>query len=391
MRGVTGSCVLAVLLPVACLAAENVTITTYYPSPHGVYRDLRLAPSDEPVVNGAADEGRIYFNNTNHGFRLYHYNGTDYEWTPSLGGAGASFWSMNLSQNSIHNNNNANVSIGTNNSVAPLTVEYGEASPVAASEEPRFITFVKHLNGYSTDQWLSFYLFPPATAFGAYHAGSTMVYACSNPPENLTLAAAGNTSSISFNVGNYSDQLSEVMRLTNPCYVSGSATCPRVGIGTTNPQFPLQVDSGDEEVAPLVVRAERTNLKSGRFNIVPIWNRTYMAYGLIWQNDAWHNDPYEYPSGTFNHYGGKFGLQNDRGAFWNAYDSTAGNNVVVSWNRAADLTLWDLNGTWVSNVTLANDDTLACNAGNAGLVKYNGTGFYGCNGTPVTGWLQLKQ
>jgi hypothetical protein len=389
MKGVTVFCFLVLCLPASCLAENNVTITTYYPSPHGVYRDLRLAPSAQPAafVCDAAHEGLTYYNDTDHGARLCHFDGTNYTWTSNLGGGGASSWAMNSSQNSIHNINNGNVSIGTNSAPAALTVFYQEDSP-SASEDPRVMTFAKHLNGHSPDQWLSFYLYPPGTAAGAYRAGSTMVYACSVPPENLKLATIGNTSSISFNVGNYTDQLSEVMRMTNPCY-DGTNTCPRVGIGTAAPAFPLQVESGDEETGPLMARSAKNGVKSGLINIVPIWNRTYIAYGLYWMNDAWHNDPYEYPSGTFNHWGGKIALDNTNGTIWNAYDGVSGNNVINNpdWNRAADLNLWDLNGTWKSNVTLS-DNSATCNAGNAGLLKSNATGFYGCDGA---GWVQLKQ
>lgn len=47
----------------AC-ADESLTITTYYPSPQGVYKQLKLHPHDTPPVCNAANEGWMYYNNT---------------------------------------------------------------------------------------------------------------------------------------------------------------------------------------------------------------------------------------------------------------------------------------------------------------------------------------
>ncbi|MFH1414026.1 MAG: hypothetical protein ABIG56_04190, partial [Candidatus Omnitrophota bacterium] len=37
---------------------DTLTITTYYPSPHGVYRTLKLHPSPQPVF---CNEGEMYY------------------------------------------------------------------------------------------------------------------------------------------------------------------------------------------------------------------------------------------------------------------------------------------------------------------------------------------
>jgi len=41
---------------------ETLTITTYYPSPYGVYRNLKLSPSNEPTAG--VSEGVMYYNRT---------------------------------------------------------------------------------------------------------------------------------------------------------------------------------------------------------------------------------------------------------------------------------------------------------------------------------------
>ena len=92
------------LLVAVCLAQnqEQITITTYYPSPYGVYQGLearRLVigvgapanpmPQEDGVVNfqelpadpAFAQEGMLYYNGNFHNY--YYYNGT--RWIP-LGG-----------------------------------------------------------------------------------------------------------------------------------------------------------------------------------------------------------------------------------------------------------------------------------------------------------------
>jgi hypothetical protein len=71
------------------LAQSNFTddtfvITTYYPAPYGVYRNMRLYPSDEPT-NGV-DRGVMYFNQTND--QLYIYQNDTTKWQPLGGGGG---------------------------------------------------------------------------------------------------------------------------------------------------------------------------------------------------------------------------------------------------------------------------------------------------------------
>ncbi len=80
-------------LPVALGAQESVTITTYYPSPYGVYKNLRIFPSDEaPPACNANNTGLMYFSGNFSGDSgssyiepngMYYCNGAN--WTSSGG------------------------------------------------------------------------------------------------------------------------------------------------------------------------------------------------------------------------------------------------------------------------------------------------------------------
>ncbi|MBU0547379.1 MAG: hypothetical protein KJ710_07545 [Candidatus Omnitrophica bacterium] len=61
--------------------AEDITITTYYPSPYGVYKNLRLYPNDDNTPAAAcANEGEMYFDNSDS--KLYVCSGSpgSYTW-----------------------------------------------------------------------------------------------------------------------------------------------------------------------------------------------------------------------------------------------------------------------------------------------------------------------
>jgi hypothetical protein len=67
--------------------SETLTITTYYPSPYGVYRNLRLSPSDEPQ-GSAVQPGVMYFNRTDK--NIYIYKGPSDGGWQIMGGGGSS-------------------------------------------------------------------------------------------------------------------------------------------------------------------------------------------------------------------------------------------------------------------------------------------------------------
>jgi hypothetical protein len=79
---------LALSVTAICFAqsnqSETLTITTYYPSPYGVYRNLKLSPSNLPT-NGV-DRGVMYYDNSTN--KLRYYDGT--VWVNITDGGGAS-------------------------------------------------------------------------------------------------------------------------------------------------------------------------------------------------------------------------------------------------------------------------------------------------------------
>ena len=68
-----------ILIPAGCSFAqtynETLTITTYYPSPYGVYRNLKLNPSPLPVLG--VSPGVMYYD-TNWGGVIRYFNNTDW-------------------------------------------------------------------------------------------------------------------------------------------------------------------------------------------------------------------------------------------------------------------------------------------------------------------------
>lgn len=85
-------CLLAIFLSLTTLSlaqqSESITLTTYYPSPYGVYKNLRIYPGAQPACDAATtnDEGIIYQNQTNH--IMYYCNGTSWQ---MMGGGGTSY------------------------------------------------------------------------------------------------------------------------------------------------------------------------------------------------------------------------------------------------------------------------------------------------------------
>jgi len=92
---------------------EKITITTYYPSPYGVYNEMQLFPHSTPVTTCDAEhEGTMYFDSDDH--MLYVCGcpqGGVCSWN-AAGGAGAGFWAA--SGDDIYNTNTADVKITRN-------------------------------------------------------------------------------------------------------------------------------------------------------------------------------------------------------------------------------------------------------------------------------------
>jgi len=109
---------------------EVQTITTYYPSPQGIYYSVRLYPNRNPPACDAAhqeNEGLLHYNDvavgtlTNIG--LYYCNGNQWQF---IGGSGTDLnWTL-FNDQYLHTNDPAwNVGIGTQTPLAKLHVENG--------------------------------------------------------------------------------------------------------------------------------------------------------------------------------------------------------------------------------------------------------------------------
>ena len=68
------------------LAAEEITITTYYPSPYGSYNELQLYPHTPAVTTcDDAHKGTMYYSSTDD--QVYVCKGTTLSWQPVGGGS----------------------------------------------------------------------------------------------------------------------------------------------------------------------------------------------------------------------------------------------------------------------------------------------------------------
>lgn len=101
------------LIPPAFLCsyifAEDIMISTYYPAPHGVYKVMRLYPSDRTSVacSAATDEGNMFYDDGagTDPAGLYYCDGVDWQTI------GEGFWTS--TGDDIYNTNTGNVGIGT--------------------------------------------------------------------------------------------------------------------------------------------------------------------------------------------------------------------------------------------------------------------------------------
>ena len=110
---VVGSAFVLFSLPAISLADDNLTITTYYPSPNGVYRNLKLYPTSSPGACVAGLEGTMYFDNTTvpSAGKICHYNGAAWEWADFGASGGSGIWVENSTTHSINNTNQGKVFI----------------------------------------------------------------------------------------------------------------------------------------------------------------------------------------------------------------------------------------------------------------------------------------
>ncbi len=64
--------------------AEEITITTYYPSPYGSYNEIKLQPHTPPVAAcdnaNPSNEGSLYFDSLAHELKICVWDGANYAW-----------------------------------------------------------------------------------------------------------------------------------------------------------------------------------------------------------------------------------------------------------------------------------------------------------------------
>lgn len=111
--------ILFIVLPVFSYGAEeSITVTTYYPSPYGVYSEMRLYPkleSDATVCNSSNQEGLMFYDKTMHALRVCRCDSggacllaSEFDYTS------ANYWTLSDAETELYPNNLAwNVGIGT--------------------------------------------------------------------------------------------------------------------------------------------------------------------------------------------------------------------------------------------------------------------------------------
>jgi len=325
---------------------ESLSFTTYYPAPYGVYRYLKLNPADSPPASPSP--GMMYYDNSSDSIR---YNNS-INWVELAGGGGGgngTYWNRTAGNDNhylLHNTNTGFVGIGTQTPEAPLTVQLTDNNVNNAY----LVGLKRHFNGSAfPDIYLRFKAYPSNT--GGYLNATSVMYVPEAPSGNLEFNAVNDTQHIRFNIGNFTDSYSEVMRLVNP-----GQSKPMVGIGTTDPKFPLQIDANAYGISALGVRGMSNGLKTGFFNVFPWANSMDLVYGC-YRSNGWVNDPFDYVEYSVtkkNHTYAKLVL-NGHYVSWYAGNSISGNNQIPysgppagGFNLAFGINLWDGDGAWIS-------------------------------------------
>jgi hypothetical protein len=191
--------------------AEEITLTTYYPSPYGVYSEMRLYPKAPPPVATSCDdkqEGLMYYDNVAHALMVCRCKdstclfASNYAWTSAAG-----YWTLSTSGTDLYTNNPSwNVGIGT-------------TGPGTALD----------LNGaFSMRQMAVPGLSPSGQGRLYFDSASQKFKVSENGAAYVDLLSSGGG-------GGWTDD-GAVVRLT-----TGT---DKVGIGTTSPQFKLEVNAG---------------------------------------------------------------------------------------------------------------------------------------------------
>ena len=231
---------------------EHLTITTYYPSPFGVYNEERLFPHDTPTVtcDGTPNdpsnnrEGWMYYSNNLHLLLVCHYNQNtgQWGWLPS-----SSLWDVSpTNPNDIFNINTGGVAIGTNSAGAAKLLVSDQGDLLARFEALDGLTQLQLSSGHNSanDVWLRF----------LNHVSNTEL-------ERWRFYLRSSENSFRIKPYNVASQKNANFIFDNP---DDGGFLTRIGIGTTDPDAGLEIDRGtDNSVPALLLRSDGPGWGSG--------------------------------------------------------------------------------------------------------------------------------
>lgn len=377
---------------------EKLTISTYYPAPDAVYKTVRLKGQTAPPAD--AKPGQLYYNLTEDQIL---YSNKSAVWTKMIGSGSddgvwhlapnASYPGVTPVPGDIFYNNTTNCVVYRNKTGSwvnmtigghwresdykpdspghydvylanltatpirwlavawPATNRFFDAFRILASsgptEEEKIAVFSKYFTDHGTSQELDISGF----AEGAYKTYLNTCSLVSVPEGHLKFAVGDKKWRISLHSAGYYSPGSEIINIMNLRNETLPAL-PRVCIGNTTTQFQLSVDSHCEDLSywssPFGVRGVQNGNKTGIFNVIN-FNRTVdLAYGAVFNNSGFYNDPYRLTNGTQNHYYARLSLYANGSAYWYCGDAVSGNTQITEnaagWNRAFKTQLWTSNG-----------------------------------------------
>jgi hypothetical protein len=127
-------CVLISLASIAFAQSnttESLTVTTYFPAPFGVYRNLKLNPSNSAPANTPSNAGLIYFDNTTNPKMIKYHNGTGWVNLTTPATPTPNYW--NASGGNLYNDTANKVLIGTPSAAAAGTSKLYVQGDIKAS------------------------------------------------------------------------------------------------------------------------------------------------------------------------------------------------------------------------------------------------------------------
>ena len=134
-------------------AADQITITTYYPSPYGVYKELRLNPiptASQPPCNNNL-KGTMYYDKDKDSLYVCSKDPTSGNtgWIPVPGGDNL-YWVLNSSNDVYNINSSGRVGIGTTSPAYKLDVKGNITNSLPTAG---YISLSGDLPGYSPGRY----------------------------------------------------------------------------------------------------------------------------------------------------------------------------------------------------------------------------------------------